>query len=329
MELEDRIIPDKINLQELHAITVEFGPTSLGHPASVFVKNINDIIGTVTLPLYLSTAISFTTTRVSMQIGFSISIAQSIMRDLESHDGGQIPQDLQKYVGLTLDKLVVSLLHDPKYKFDEFWENLIKDNADEVERMLNRGKEEWAISAEDSRINNAYQQLLSSVTASIWSVFEVLCSDLWTTVVNDNPQTIGKHSVYMQPEGDRKIDLSELLYYQLDLTSNLGTVLRKKFKFSDPQKIITSFATLDESKDFIFLDSPLINLLAQLRHIIVHNAGLIDQKFIRATHQSLAEGTAYPITDTLVYDFINEVIRLGKCVLEETRLLYPASNANT
>jgi hypothetical protein len=128
---------------------------------------------------------------------------------------------------------------------------------------------------------------LSATTVYMWTAFECLAGDLWTSSL-DQSTTLG-HQVLGTISGDdpentglsrRRIDVGLAARYGFDLRRKLGTILRPKFDFTSVEGVQSAykkaFGTCGELEKYSSLKD-----LEQVRHLIVHRGGIADDQFMK------------------------------------------------
>ncbi|HET9136017.1 MAG TPA: hypothetical protein VFO76_05215, partial [Candidatus Kapabacteria bacterium] len=196
----------------------------------------------------------------------------------------------------------------------------VMEGSEDIQRLIETGKTRWNEALDHAIIKDGYIKSLSSNLNATWSAFETLASDLWATAINKNPNTFAIQVAYSsqneQSTGSRSVDITELAQYKFDVKAMMGTILKKKFKFTDPLKIQSAYATmLPKKTDTSFLENSDLVLLAGVRHILLHKAGIIDEQFVAFTKSTLPIGTAFPVDEAIMYQSINAVIETSRVLL--------------
>jgi hypothetical protein len=309
METDNIVLPKEINFHALAEIESEFGRSPLMNISQAYTKNLDNVIRSLTLPKLLQMKATFARTQVAMAIG--IAVGKSIVL-LKSNSGSldDLPTNVNK------------ILTDPSEWDADFWEQeILKD----PKKYLTLSKNDWQHALTYPTVKNGYDQLLLQTVAGTWTAFETLSIDLWEQAVNDNPLTLAKRAVSSKPDDSefgKAVNWDKILSLDFEIKNRIGTLMKSKFKYSDPEKILKAYSSIGDEKSFSFLASESLILLAQLRHIILHNKGIADARFKAETRSELEVGTLYPVNENLIYQFINEVISTGRQLLREVSRKY-------
>ena len=200
---------------------------------------------------------------------------------------------------------------EPEDKNDKKEEHATIDN--EFRFLLESSKE----------IRSGYRSLLYSGLAWIWSTFEVLCSDLWETSVNESPDVLARKAISGLSHLDKldetggltakHIRLEYLAKHGYDLRHCMGTLLKSKFDFTSLHGIRQAYRSTFPKSQTISraLDNNELFLLEMKRHLIVHRAGLVDENFINKTGIKLPLGIPIPISDREVLEYCIKVMNVG------------------
>ena len=174
----------------------------------------------------------------------------------------------------------------------------------------------------------ALETMLWSMTVSYWTAFETLASDLWVAVLDGGPNVLARNAASIgksgaQPDVLTPGDTGRLKFVQ-ELIENgvelpYGMILKHsgRFSFMNVQSIDAAYKAVFKD-DFAAViskeDWSKLHVLEALRHLIVHNAGIVDKMFIKRYKQApepvshfgfcdLPEGSSIPITGPMVKDF--------------------------
>lgn len=144
-------------------------------------------------------------------------------------------------------------------------------------------------------IAEAAASLLLQGVVLVWSAFEVLVRDVFEVVVNARPE-LGR-ALLESADGKRlfqvkAIDLDTLARYSFDLSKCMGSVLSEFRDLSDLAAIRGVTGCLFPKADGLraLLGSNDFWILSQRRHLIVHNRGVVDRKYIDHTGAPDEEG---------------------------------------
>ena len=152
---------------------------------------------------------------------------------------------------------------------------------------------------DDLGLRDTYEALLYSGIVWIWCIFEVLMRELWEYSLNKGGRYLGGAAIEALSSWDQRggkvrskyISLDQLAKYDYDLSQNLGTALLEKFDFTSCNGIRKAYdCVFPKSADIRnALSHQALDRLEATRHVIVHNAGIIDSAFCRRTQTDLAQ----------------------------------------
>lgn len=170
-------------------------------------------------------------------------------------------------------KLLVRFFEDELKKSTK---NVIEEAQIESQALYNKSEE----------IRAVFNNIGLNALVNSWTLFEAFIKDIWINSLNANPKLLSTKIINAKGDnennGSKMISLNLLSKYDYDISSHLGEVLANKYDFTGVDGIKKSFKDLlnlsDEEIDFF--SSTKINQLEICRHIIVHNAAIIDNKYI-------------------------------------------------
>lgn len=126
-----------------------------------------------------------------------------------------------------------------------------------------------------ARIQNSLMAIMRCQFILTWSTFETLAADLWETTLNSLP-TLPRAFVDLITSSPKKLTVP---------LSAGGTYLRKKHQatFGRKESIVLAY-----ERAFPMLRTPLdslwastdLNAVMAVRHLLVHRAGIVDDKFV-------------------------------------------------
>ncbi len=206
---------------------------------------------------------------------------------------------------------------------------------------------EWQLSATDG---TPVEPWLSSAIIGAWTAIETLTGDLWEAAVNAHPHGLAKlrgdwpkGKEKGQPEGkgplpplvnttplgkvseEKSIRLAALEDYDFNVSSVMGTLLRdSRYDFQNLKDIKRAYvqAFFENQEDVLdaILD-PCLYHLSQVRHLLVHRAGIVDQKFIDSTRgvpmfAGVEIRKPLPIDGELVRDLVNPAVEKSVSLIQ-------------
>lgn len=131
------------------------------------------------------------------------------------------------------------------------------------------------------------EKLFQLSLCSMWSSYEVLSEDLWVDLVNNSPivaKNVCKSRNSKQSES-KKIDLDLLFKFDLNLNNKMGLLLKDRFDFTSDGGIRAAFAACtppnQNSGDKDESGQSKLFSIEQKRHVILHHAGVVDERYSR------------------------------------------------
>ena len=152
--------------------------------------------------------------------------------------------------------------------------------------------------------------VLSGAITNLWTAIEMFTGDLWEAALNCHPQELsqlkGRRSGAEQP----KMDISHIHRHDYNLAEVMGTLLKDRYKFTNYHSIKDAYSDAF-ARDFPDIDTiipPEIDALDCARNLLVHRAGIVDDKFIGRTRNSglfgqLAVGDQMPVNGPIFSTF--------------------------
>ena len=162
----------------------------------------------------------------------------------------------------------------------------------------------------------AASELILQGVVLTWGAFEVLCRDFFISYINLNPSKaydlIANENT--KKYYDRKnIDIELLHNYNYNLSTSMGEVLCEMHDLVNINSIRNIYKSLFNSNDNLtqkLIDSN-IWFLNQKRHLIVHQMGIVDKKFIDNTGLDIPIGSKLKVTPETLENYIFAVKDTG------------------
>lgn len=270
---------NEIDLSSLEAVVEQCSVNKFKDVGNVFLKNLSNIEQLLHLPVEL----------------ISETQALKVAAQLESDSRKELTKILrqndwsEEVFDLVMKQSAASFLTQPSGQELLFTE---------IMRSLKERSEE------DPAWNNKMRVLYTSCITQSWGVFEVLARDLWITGLNLFPDLLTDKLVRTRHFEKLSIKFTELKGMHFNVSQCLGDLLvnHENIRFTGCDRIAHSFEVLfDDSFKPIhsFLTSRLTYLfvIEKLRHLLVHKAGIIDNKFISElpAEMNLVRGELYEI----------------------------------
>lgn len=165
-----------------------------------------------------------------------------------------------------------------------FEEELKKANENIIEEAQNESQKLYEKSEE---IRSCFSNIGLNALVNSWTLFEAFSKDIWVNILNNNPQLLNQKIINTNVENDsgvnnKTIPLNILSKYNYDVSRHLGEILSNKYDFTGVEGLKKAFKDLFNLKDeeVSFLHDAKIIQLEICRHIIVHNAGIIDKRYL-------------------------------------------------
>lgn len=187
----------------------------------------------------------------------------------------------------------------------------------------------WALTFED--INTGVKMILAAQITLAWTAFEVLATDLWVAALNDMPNPLAsKFAATKQEKGQEKsLTIAKMASYgnrDFDLSKLMGNILRdNKADFTSLRSTQFAYEKAFDCKVSAF-DSDDLKLLELLRNLILHNAGIVDEKFIEDTEKrglkqhrfctSIQEKQPFPIDYRVAWGLIQNAVKCGLSLID-------------
>ncbi len=257
------------SIKDIESCYNRLGDEGLKKIANIAINNMKHVVTGLALPQVLL----MESIRRSKQINYLIyaSKASKISLDTNNDDEKEV---LMKIVSEKLEKEQMKI-------------------SNEAIKLLESLKE-------ISLVENAIRiQALNSLV-NIWTIFESCTKEIWKYLLNNYQSNflsnILKESEKSNIDGisGKTISIELLGKYDFNLNNKLGEILSDKFDFTSCSGIKKAFIALDKKKkdNLIFLDNPIAYKLEITRNLIVHNAGIIDNEYLKKTsipNQTLGE----------------------------------------
>jgi hypothetical protein len=155
-------------------------------------------------------------------------------------------------------------------------------------------------SSERRQLMQEIELLMSMQVVALWTTCETLFADLWEAALNAHPHTLaeltGRKAKEKADSGnpldeptkqkrEKMLPLGWLQKYGYDLHASMGTILKEKFNFSKLdgdggiRDAYSAAFSIDGMKINALLDDPSIRGLNLVRNLVVHRAGVCDEKY--------------------------------------------------
>jgi hypothetical protein len=190
------------------------------------------------------------------------------------------------------------------------------------------------ISLSSRAIPEGVEAWLSSQITGMWTAFESMAEDLWVTALNAKPKGLAElsgrrkrrpkeeseNASSVVDEDGKEIKLSLLQKFNYDLSKNMGTILKSKYRFDRLDGIRSAYTEafeVDSTKIDAIVADKALDALSLVRNNIVHNGGIVDQEYLRRKTSLPAEaivdiGLPIPIDGELVSKLNRPAMKCGR-----------------
>lgn len=254
------------------------------------------------------------------KVGFEIEEIEKCFVHITNQELKRLIVNYKAVIEQLLGSLAVPLLlmsHGLRsVKYFQYWlqgavatknvgkEKTIKGKV-EIEKYIQRKfKEEKEINIEDAKkeiarlraqmplLDDAFQNNALNTLVNCWTIFEATVKGIWILCLNAYPKlflfnVLNRNSQDIDGIFGKNISIGLLAKYNFNISNNIGDILVNKFDFTTTSGIKKSFKDLfalkDEELDFFNNDN--ISQLEITRHVIVHNAGIIDNDYLKRTNR--------------------------------------------
>jgi hypothetical protein len=176
-------------------------------------------------------------------------------------------------------------------------------------------------SLRETAVEAASNELIQQGVVLLWSAFEVFFRDGIQTYLNENAEavkSIAKDKPITKALKLEAFTLETLASYDFNISFDLGNMVVEKQDFSDLVAIKTICKAIfpDSCKLFDSLNERDLWLLCQRRHVIVHNRGCVDFKYLDKTHDDRALFAPLLLTPSEFENHFRAALKAGEAFLE-------------
>jgi len=172
-----------------------------------------------------------------------------------------------------------------KKEIEEFIRQKQKENSSFDDSV----KELKALRKDIPFIDDAIKNNGLNILVNTWTAFEASVKDAWKIVLNKYPKkfifNVTKNQDLSELDGfnSKNISIGLLAKYDFNISNHLGDLIVSKFDFTGINGIEKSLESLLKLKkeELKFLKNDSLNQLEIIRHLIVHNAGVIDADYLK------------------------------------------------
>ena len=231
-----------------------------------------------------------------------LSIQSAVKLGFLTHNHPDDPKDTAK--------LLVQFFKDELKKSNE---NIVEEAQKESQKLYDKSEE----------IRTVFNDIGLNALVNSWTLFEAFIKDIWIITLNTYPELLNNKVINTKSDNEnsnnsKMIPLNILSKYNYDISQHLGEILASKYDFTGVEGIKKSFKDLlnINENEVDFLSSTKINQLEICRHIIVHNATVIDNKYLTRSKRKNEENGQKLILDiTEISEMINYSIECVRSIL--------------
>lgn len=209
-------------------------------------------------------------------------------------------------------------------------EKKIAENMKEGESVM--GDKLVDFITNDKQFRKAYYSIIHGTLVNTWTIFEAISKDLWRLILNNFPEKFF-HSIVNSNDKNfnsidglsgKQISIALLSKYNFNLSNSLGDLISPRYDFTSPKGIKSAYKHLFncDFNELNFLDNEHLMQLENIRHLMVHNAGTIDEDYLKRStygNEKLGEDLRIEANqlDDLINSNIDAIIGLFKLVINK------------
>lgn len=296
LKVRERFLVPRQFVQSQIVEVINSAPKVISHVARAFLSNLNGALSTTCIPVTLAMA-------SAQEWRFrQISIAEHILAGVEAHADPSDPAQIQAREQARIK-----------------WEEEIQ-SKDAINHMADMACEYLLQLYEQESVRHAADELLRQGIVLLWGAFECLARDLFVCSINSAP-LLSKRLID-SPEGRRvfqlkAMDFETLAEHRFDISDKLGSILISHQDLSDLAKIRTVYGLLFPQVQSLYTALGNRNLwtMVQRRHLIVHNRGIVDQRYLDSTGDQLLVGDVLVVTPQAVEEYAAVVQDAGAALI--------------
>ncbi len=201
-------------------------------------------------------------------------------------------------------------------------DRVIKEGGKPFQDMVQKEISFGFMAMEDFLAGGLYsggEAWLAAQITGIWTAFESMAEALWITALNLHPRTLAELGDRKRGAEEKKVSLYLLQMHSYDLSSKMGEVLRKRYVFEKLEEMRQAYNDAfrkDGDRIISIISDRGLDALAITRHVIIHNAGIIDDEFLKRRADLPAplvagKGDSLPLDGEITSDLVQPVIKLG------------------
>ena len=191
-----------------------------------------------------------------------------------------------------------------------FREALSDNDEQRKQRRSRRARDALAMVAEkeiatlarsDSHYARGMQTLLQVAAVTAWTTAEFCLRDVWITCVSERPDRVPPEML-----AKIKIDAPTLFAMGLDARDRFGELLASsEFGFDNPTRMRTAYTALFSRIPHVDHAIGLLHTLHEIRNLIVHRGGIVDNRFRSKTHYRTKSGRPLVLSERKLVEYAN------------------------
>lgn len=272
-----------IDAFEFPADQISASSDFLKQPIDALLKNFGDMDSLLHFPI--TAARELTSQEIQFHIALTALLRDQNWRDVLSSKGSS-KKYLETERKIAEEYMNKHSVNDIAERVDAYQARLLRDDA----------------------FARAVETLSVSLTVLLWTTYECFTKDVWICAVNTFPRELGLEAfknTQKQRNGDispKLIPVRLLADYDFDLKNVLGNVLSTRYEFTRIQGIQRAFKSAFGSKINFgkIISKKEIKQLEMVRHLLVHRAGIVDEKFCKQFKNKVRIGQQYRPDDKLI-----------------------------
>ncbi len=206
----------------------------------------------------------------------------------------------------------------------------LPSQPESIDALIRESSTALFFEGEEENIAIAAREIRYQAVVSIWSSIEVLLKDQLIHILNTYP---GIASKLIEDESSRrrfdfpKLTFKELADYHFNLQGSMGELLLRSRDISDLHALKSAIkAIFGADSLFAELNSEPVRLLNAQRHLIVHRRGIVDEKYLATSGESIDIGTHLEVTPLTVAKYFRAAITIGVVSIQSFATLLSQQN---
>jgi len=263
--------------------------------------------------------------RDNLELVESMVFLPHLLLAMEDYKRSLVPYEIQAALKSRLQKMKFS-----EARKEVFESNVLPERESKIYESIDRSEQTFSAILQDNwgGLRDTYETLLFSAAVWIWCIFEILTKELWEVSLNYAGSDLSKNVLSKLSKLERlsNVDLLRGRYISLDylakhgynISNILGTALSSKFDFTCLNGIKEAYTSAFPKSANIrdALQNKGIIALEATRHVVVHNAGVIDEDYCNKTNTNKSQiGERLQLDTRKLADYANSSIDVVLCLM--------------